>query len=210
MPGVVAPLPSTATGRTTFGSFNNVSKINVSVVALWARLLRALPTARLLIRGEGYASRLTLERFALQGIEGERLMIEPWASSISEHLAHYSNVDIALDTFPYNGTTTTCDALWMGVPVVTLHGDRHAARVGASLLHAVGLPELVADDADAFMAAAIGLARDPQRLAALRFGLRERMIGSALCDANGFASAMEAAYRAAWRTWCHGQRELRR
>jgi protein O-GlcNAc transferase len=126
----------------------------------------------------------------------------PHTPAVFDHLDLYARVDIALDPFPYNGTTTTCEALWMGVPVVTLAGERHASRVGASLLTAVGLDGLIARDHDAYLGAACALAGDADGLAALRASLRERMRASPLCDGDDFASAIEAAYRAAWKRWC--------
>ena len=119
-----------------------------------------------------------------------------------EHLALYDRVDIALDPFPYNGTTTTCEALWMGVPVVTLRGDRHAGRVGASLLTQVGLSDLIADSTEAYVEMAVALTSDPARLCELRQSLRPRMAASPLCDAPAFARKVEAAYRTMWRRWC--------
>jgi glycosyltransferase involved in cell wall biosynthesis len=122
--------------------------------------------------------------------------------STREHLQLYNGVDIGLDPFPYNGTTTTCEALWMGVPVVVLDGDRHSGRVGVSLLTRVGLTELIADSGADYVAKAVGLAQDHQRLAQLRSGLRGRMQNSPLCDAQGFAREVEKSYRKMWQNWC--------
>jgi predicted O-linked N-acetylglucosamine transferase (SPINDLY family) len=173
---------------------------------LWAAILAAVPEARLLLKDARVHDPLTArrhrERFVGAGIDPARLDILPRAVDAAAHLAAYARVDVALDPFPYNGTTTTCEALWMGVPVVTLAGDRHAARVGASLLHRVGLDDLVTSGHDAYVGAAVALARDPTRVAQLRADLRERVRASPLCDAPGFARALEAAYRTIWRTWC--------
>jgi predicted O-linked N-acetylglucosamine transferase (SPINDLY family) len=125
--------------------------------------------------------------------------------SIASHLAAYRRVDIALDTFPYHGTTTTCEALWMGVPVVTRAGRTHASRVGVSLLTNVGLPEMIAADEDAYARIAVRLAADEARLAELRSGLRGRMAASPLTDAPRLARNVEAAYREMWRKWCATQ-----
>lgn len=120
----------------------------------------------------------------------------------SGHLGIYGQVDIALDTFPYNGTTTTCEALWMGVPVVTMAGAVHASRVGASLLAQVGLDHLVTHTTDDYIRCAARLAADIDALAHLRASLRERIVASPLCDEKGFAAAVEDAYRTTWRAWC--------
>ncbi len=140
--------------------------------------------------------------FRLGHLEAARIDLLGSVASTRDHLASYSNVDIALDTFPYNGTTTTCETLWMGVPVVALLGDRHAGRVSASLLTTVGLPELVAESEDDYVEKAVGLAGDPRRRSELRAGLRERMRSSPLCDAERFARNVENAYRNMWRRWC--------
>jgi tetratricopeptide (TPR) repeat protein len=207
--GPVAPLPARAAGHVTFGSFNNVAKLSPATIALWARLLREVADARLLLKASQFKDRGTRERvaaaFAAAGVAAERLTILPPQQTTAGHLAEYARVDIALDPLAYNGTATTCEALWMGVPVVTLRGDRHAARVGASLLTAVGLERLIAPSADAYVATAVGLARDLAGLAALRAGLRERMRASPLTDGAGFGRTVEAAYRTMWRDWCTAQ-----
>jgi predicted O-linked N-acetylglucosamine transferase (SPINDLY family) len=201
-PAVAPP----ARGSVTFGSFNNLAKVNDRVADVWARLLAAVPDSRLLLKFYQLGDPPTRERHRARllaaGIAAERLILEPGLRDWPQHMARYGVVDIALDPFPYNGTTTTCEALWMGVPVVTLAGDRHAGRVGASLLHQVGLDDLVARDADDYVAKAAALARDAARRTTLRATLRARVAGSSLGDAAGFARAVEAAYRTAWRTWC--------
>jgi predicted O-linked N-acetylglucosamine transferase (SPINDLY family) len=204
----VAPAPLLRRHGPTFGSFNNSRKIIAPLIALWARLLRAVPGARLLLKGRGLGeaegdARLRAA-FGAEGIDPERLELRDWLDSPEAHLRAYGDVDIALDTSPYNGTTTTCEALWMGVPVVALLGDRHASRVSASLLQAVGLPELVARDRDHYVAIAARLAADPAALAARRAGLREQVRASSLCDAPRFTRGLEAAYRAMWRDYCQG------
>ncbi|MGQ3031730.1 MAG: O-linked N-acetylglucosamine transferase family protein, partial [Ferrovibrionaceae bacterium] len=133
-------------------------------------------------------------RFAAHGIAEERIAFMPYAPSQAEHLALYAEIDVALDPFPYNGTTTTCEALWMGVPVVALAGQRLVARVGASLLGATGLDELVAADVDGYVARAVAVAGDRERRAGWRHGLRALIAGSPLRDETGFARAMEQAY----------------
>ncbi|HYD64559.1 tetratricopeptide repeat protein [Azospirillum sp.] len=203
------PPPGPTRGYVTFGSFNNVSKITDEVVTAWAGILAAVPGSRLFLKARQLDDAGTRRRlaalFEARGIAPDRLDIRPWSAMSQDHLSLYGEVDVALDPFPYNGTTTTCEALWMGVPVVSLRGDRHAGRVGASLLSAVGLGDLVAGDAVAYHALAVALAQDTGRLTMLRMGLRERMRASPLCDGPGFARRVEGAYRAMWRRWCAGQ-----
>ena len=125
-----------------------------------------------------------------------------WEPSVKGHLDTYNRIDIALDTFPYNGTTTTCEALWMGVPVVTLAGDRHASRVGMSLLSNIGLPELIAQTEDEYIDIAVKLAADTERLQLSVRGCREMMRRSPVCDAKGFTTGLELHYRRMWEEWC--------
>ena len=145
--------------------------------------------------------RAVLERFAQQGVDAARVTLLGPEDSVAGHLGRYREVVIALDTFPYHGTTTTCEALWMGVPVVTLAGGTHVSRVGASILKQAGLDELVAQTPDEYVAKAVALAADLEKLGALRRGLRARLRASPLLDAAGFARAVEAAYRDAWQNW---------
>lgn len=206
-PGSPAPgdLPARSSGRVTFGCFNNLAKVSPELVALWARLLAAVPASRLLLKAHGFAAdsarRRILAQFAAGGIGAERLALHGPEDSAADHLARYREVDISLDTWPYNGTTTTCEALWMGVPVVTLAGRTHVSRVGASLLGSVGLADLVASNPEDYVATAAGLAADLPRLEGLRKGMRERLRASPLLDAAGFARGVEAAYRKAWQQW---------
>jgi len=193
-------VPGDGTGRTvTFGSFNNPAKIGAATIDLWSRVLRAVPAGRLLLKGRGLdeaATRRRLEAaFAGAGIASARLDLRGWQGGAADHLATYAEVDIALDPYPYHGVTTTCEALWMGVPVLSLQGPRMIARVGASLAAAVGLNGLAVTDADRFVARAVALAADPSARAALRRGLRATMAASPLRDETGFARALEAAYR---------------
>ena len=202
----VTALPARSAGYITFGSFNNLPKVTPVVVATWARVLDEVPGSRLLFKSRQLADiaicQRCLEMFAANGIDGERLELVPRISSTKEHLAVYDRIDLALDTFPYGGTTTTCEALWMGVPVVTLKADRHAGRVGASLLTTLGLEELIANTTQAYVAAVAAVAGDLDRLADMRAGLRQRLQASKLCDRAGFARDIEAAYREMWRRWC--------
>ena len=194
-----AAAPCRENGFVTFGSFNNPAKLSDTTIALWAALLRRLPTARLLLKGQSFAdaatAAFTRERFAGHGLAPERLDLVARIADTAGHLGAYARIDIALDPTPYNGTTTTCEALWMGVPVVTLLGDRHAGRVGASLLARVGLDDLIARDGDAYVDIAAALAGDIGRLTNLRRTLRPTMAGSSLCDARAFAQKIETVYR---------------
>jgi protein O-GlcNAc transferase len=195
---LVNPLPAMAVGAVTFGSFNNFSKVSSEVIALWARLLRELPEARLLLKSRGLGDASVAERirsaFASHGVAPERMILNGEELSVAEHLRLYHSVDIALDPFPYNGTTTTCEALWMGVPVVTLAGHTHAARVGTSLLTHLGLSEWIATSQENYVAVATAAASDPSRLANLRGTLRDRMRRSPLCDAVQFTRQLEDAF----------------
>ena len=204
----VEPAPSSGTGYVTFGSFNSLAKANSKVFEQWQRILTAVPRSRLFIKAQSLADPDTraacIERLVAEGVPADRLECAPGTRTRAEHLAAYHRVDIALDTFPYNGTTTTCEALWMGVPVVTLSGERHAGRVGASLLTQMDMEDLVAHAPDEYVAAAIALARDPSRLSALRASMRERMKASSLMDAKSLTRNLEQAYRSAWLRWCEG------
>lgn len=202
----VQPAPSIANGCITFGSFNNIAKVNDSVIAVWAKVLLAVPFSRLMLKSFALSSvrgrKRIVDGFAAQGIPAERLDLVGWSAETQHHLELYNKVDIALDTFPYNGTTTSCEALWMGVPVISLEGEHHAARVGASLLSVLGLRELLASDVAEFVQIASRLAADPERLTALRAGLRERMAASPLLDHAGFTRNLESAYREMWQAYC--------
>jgi len=199
----VAPLPAPEAGHVTFGCMNNFSKVTPQVLDLWAELLLDLPGSRLLLKAKQLADSDVhagvLARFAARGVDETRLTLLAQLPSRDDHFAQYHRMDIALDPFPYNGTTTTCEALWMGVPVVTLRGDRHAGRVGASLLTHAGLERLIAGDEADYRRIALALAADLPALAKLRAGLRTQLRASALCDAPGFADAMGAAFDAMWR-----------
>ena len=196
------PAQRDAHAAPTFGSFNNLQKISPSTVDLWAAVLSAEPEASLLLKAGGLEQASVQARlqavFASRGIAPARLCFLPRTAGVAEHLAAYGEIDVALDTWPYHGTTTTCEALWMGVPVITRVGDRHASRVGASLLTAAGCAEDVAGDTGGFVGAARrALARvrsDTQSRAALR----ARLAASALTDAAGFADRFTRALEQAW------------
>ncbi|MGA3065660.1 MAG: tetratricopeptide repeat protein [Tepidisphaeraceae bacterium] len=201
----VGRLPALANGGVTFGSFNYLPKINPGVVEVWSEILRQVPGSRLLIKSQGlsdeYSRRGMMERFAARGIEPQRLELLGKIPTLTSHLQAYERIDVGLDPFPYNGTTTTCEALWMGVPVVTLAGKMHAGRVGVSLLSCVGLPRLIAKDRSDYVRIAAELAGDLPGLGELREGLRQRVDQSPLTDAGSFARDMEAAFRGMWREY---------
>ena len=198
-----APPPAQINGFSTFGSFNNLRKVTPEVIALWSALLHRDPRTRLLLKARPLADRDTANRihalFAECGIDAGRVDLLGPVAGVAAHLAAYAAVDIALDPFPYNGATTTCEALWMGVPVITLAGGRHAGRVGASLLTRVGLGDCIAaDDAD-YLDTALRLAADIPALAERRAALRGNMQTSPLCDGPAFTRDMEAAFEQMWR-----------
>jgi protein O-GlcNAc transferase len=201
----VAPLPAFAAGHVTFGCFNNPSKVAVDVVDVWAEILGRVPDSRLLLKYKGLDDAAVRRRFlglvADRGIDPGRVNMEGW-SPHQAMLASYGRVDVALDTFPYSGNTTTCEALWMGVPVVTFPRETFTSRHGLSHLSNVGLTETVACDRAGYVDIAAGLARDLPRLAELRAGLRSRMAGSPLCDGDRFARNLFESLRIAWRAWC--------
>jgi predicted O-linked N-acetylglucosamine transferase (SPINDLY family) len=206
----VGPSPAAGTGRITFGSFNALIKVNAPLIALWARILEKVPGSRIILKGHARttaeAHKNILQMFCAHNIAPDRIDIRPRISSQVEHLRLYDQIDIALDTFPYHGTTTTCEAMWMGVPVITLAGHVHISRVGVSLLSNVGLPDLIARDAEEYVRLAEDLAGNRGRLIELRTSLRQRMIASPLMDAARFAREVENAYRRMWENWCAAQR----
>lgn len=201
----VAPLPAFTRGQVTFGCLNNLSKVTPEVLALWARILHAIPNARLFLKAVALRDPSVRERciaaFGELGIESDRLEVVG-SSPYLEYLRSYGEIDVALDPFPYNGGHTTLDALWMGVPVVALRGQRFVSRMGASILSTLGLGELVAESVDEYVEKAVALGQDVERLAGLRAGLRDRMAASPLCDGAGVARGLERIYRECWQEWC--------
>ncbi|MCC6675890.1 MAG: tetratricopeptide repeat protein [Phycisphaerales bacterium] len=204
----VAPPPALRSGSVTFGSFNNLAKTSPTAVALWSEVLKRVPGSKLVLRAKILAASIAEShlrgRFEREGVDPARIELLDYLPGHSDHMSLYNRVDIALDTFPYHGTTTTCEAMWMGVPVVTLEGQVHAARVGSSLLHAVGCPELIARSREEFVDIAARLAGDAPALAQRRAGLRARMAGSILCDQRSFIAKFESALRDAWLDRCAG------
>ncbi len=179
--------------------FNNPAKLSTPLLNCWSRLLAALPSARLALKARAFADPQSrhhlLQRFARLGLDPRRIDLLPHTPDTRSHLACYQAVDIALDTFPYNGTTTTCEALWMGVPVITLAGDRHAARTGVSLLHNAGLDEFIALDEESYIAKVVALANDGEQRRHLRQTLRARLRAARLMDGKAVTQAVEQHYR---------------
>jgi predicted O-linked N-acetylglucosamine transferase (SPINDLY family) len=207
------PPPCLGAGIVTLGCFNRPAKLNAPLVALWARILAALPDARLLLKYDGIdvgATAATVRGLLGDaGIARERVSLEPGGSAPAMRQA-YRRVDLALDPQPYSGGVTTLEAAWMGVPVVTWRGTSFAGRHAGAHLHALGLDALVADDPDGYVARAVELARDTDRLAALRAELRDRVAASALCDGDGVARHLDAALQDLWRRHCRDQRATER
>ncbi|MGC4072151.1 MAG: tetratricopeptide repeat protein [Nibricoccus sp.] len=188
----------------TFGSFNNFAKVSDSTLSLWSRILAAVPGSRILLKGHGLdeteIASFISTRFARHSIDPSRIELLGRTPNLTSHLALYERMDIALDSFPYHGTTTTCEALWMGVPVITLAGDRHASRVSASLLTAAGHPEWIARSADEYVSLAARLASSAETLAIARRGLRDDLRRSPLLDhaaqARRFGDALLECWQA--------------
>ena len=201
---VVSPLPAEKTGRVTFGCLNNLSKVNEKVLALWGEVLQAVPGAKLLVQAAALDDAPNRSRFgercARHGIAPARLELRGFVP-IDQAPAGYAAIDIALDPFPFCGGMTSLEALWLGVPVITLAGETIASRQSASMLMNLGLPELIAGDAAQYVDKAAQLARNLPRLAGVRAGLRQRFATSPLMDYPGFSRALEAAYRDMWFNW---------
>jgi predicted O-linked N-acetylglucosamine transferase (SPINDLY family) len=203
------PLPPARPGGApvVFGSFNNAMKLSPRTIALWSRVLLAVPGAMLLLKAPSLADAQVRQRyvalFAAQGVAAERLVLRG-PSGLADMMQEYGDIDIALDPVPYNGGTTTLQALWMGVPVVALEGGNFVGRMGASFLRTLGRPDWVAGDEDGYVAIAVALAGEAGGLRAGRAGLRARMAASPLCDIEGYAAGFEALLRRMWHGWCSG------
>jgi predicted O-linked N-acetylglucosamine transferase (SPINDLY family) len=203
---VAPPPPAGAAGYVTFGCLNQFSKVSSAARQAWARILADMPGSRLILHSLPGRHRVRVaEEFARAGVDPRRM---EWVDKLPtrDYFATYHRIDVALDPFPFTGGTTTCDALWMGVPVVTLAGHRAVARAGLSILSNVGLPQLIARDVDEYVRIATDLAGDAERSAQLRATLRDRMRASPLMDAAQFARDFEEVIRTAWRRWCDGAR----
>ncbi len=183
-------LPALTQNEIVFGSFNNLVKVTDEVLELWAKILKEIPKSKLLLKAGGLAStevkHFYQEKFIQLGIAANRIQLMGHLNAYQEHLAVYQQVDIALDSFPYNGTTTTCEALWMGVPVISFVGNRHAARVGLSLLSSLGLEEYAAQSKLDYLSIAKNLSKDTTKLQQLRMTLREKMQQSELMNSDSF------------------------
>ncbi|WP_177428183.1 tetratricopeptide repeat protein [Candidatus Venteria ishoeyi] len=203
----VNPLPALSKNYITFGSFNAYNKITNTQIKHWAAILARVPDSRLLlkVRQSGDLLRnfktIIRKRFAQYGIASERLIIKDYARSLEIALKIYHEVDICLDTYPYNGATTTCESLWMGCPVVSLYGQNHVSRMSLSILSAVGLAELAVDNAQVYIETAVTLAQDIDKLKNLRASMRERLQNSPLMDATGFTKELEQHYQDIWQTY---------
>ena len=199
---VVSPSPARQNGRVTFASMNGASKVTERMLSLWGRILGEVPDSRIVLTTVPEQGRARIRDALTQaGIAEARISMYDRLPT-KDFWALYAGIDILLDTFPMNGGTTTCEALWLGVPVVTRSGDIFQSRAGLSILGAMGLDELIAGSDEEYVRIAVELARDGARLAAWRAGLRERMRASQLTDGRDYARALEAVYRGIWRTWC--------
>jgi protein O-GlcNAc transferase len=209
-PSPVDP-PSFHRDFVTFGSFNNVTKVGPEVVKLWAAVLNAVPKSRLLFKWRSLDDEATRRRFTeafvAAGVAESRLVFQRH-SPHAELMAQYGEIDIALDTFPYSGGLTTCEAFWMGVPVVTFTGDRAASRHVLGAFYDLGLSDCVANSAREYVERASALAHDPARLISLRRSLRKRMASSPLGDGKRFTPALERAYEVMWERWRRGQKPV--
>ncbi|NKB44461.1 MAG: tetratricopeptide repeat protein [Alphaproteobacteria bacterium] len=206
----LSPPPSESNGYVTYGAFHNLAKISDSALRLWASILISVPDSRIMVKTKSFLdARVRAEfetRCARFGIDSARLETRSWTPPDQDHFADFEGVDVVLDATPYNGTTTTCEALWMGVPVVTLCGDRPAGRVGASLLTQIGHQEWIAETDEEYVRIAADLADDQSRLVEIRKTLRAELQRSPLGDAALFARSVESAYRSLWHNWCSKQK----
>ena len=201
----VRPLPALANGFITIGSFNNFAKITPHVMRVWIDIMNRVPGSRLLLKNRSLDNprlkQLILDELCKHGADATRVDLRSPDISPMDHLNGYNLLDIALDSFPYNGTTTTCEALWMGVPVITLAGNNHVSRVGVSQMTNLGLPELIARDTNDYVDIAVALANDVPRLAALRATMRERLKNSPLMNVPRFTKNLEEAYEVIWKKY---------
>lgn len=191
--------PCLKNGFVTFGSFNSTPKISPSCIRLWSSVLKSVPNSKMVIKNktanDPFVKSRLLSMFEKEGIAASRVEIRPYMKTLASHLSEYSEVDIALDSYPYNGTTTTCEAMWMGVPTLTLYGKAHHERVGLSLMTAVGLPSFALDSEEKFVAMASKMAADHAMIEKLRLSLRQAMAASPLCDAVSFTKRVDIEFK---------------
>jgi len=201
----VSALPALKNKYFTFGSFNNFPKMNPSVLQTWALILKKSPNSRLILKNINFydesVREYVLSFFKAENISSDRISLLTFENSLNKHLEIYNQIDLALDTFPYNGTTTTFEALWMGVPILTLCGDRHSSRVGMSILSGLDLKMLVAESIEEYVNKAVFYAESPSMAADLRSVLRNMLAVSPFCDAKSFVLELEAFYKDAWRKY---------
>jgi protein O-GlcNAc transferase len=203
-------LPALANGHISFGSFNNLTKVSDQTVECWARILKAVPDSRLLLKNKQLndtsIQELTRARFESHGVDPQQLSLKSSYLDKKEHFQSYQGIDISLDTFPYSGATTTVEAIWMGTPVITLKGDRFVSHMGESFLHNVGLTAWIADTPDDYVEKAVAFSSDLAGLPILREKLRNQLMISPVCNATRFAGNLEEAFRGMWIEWCEKKR----
>ncbi|TWU13130.1 TPR repeat-containing protein YrrB [Symmachiella macrocystis] len=205
----VQPPPALKNRYVTFGSCNKLAKIGPDVIAVWAEILAAIPNSRLRLKNGAFGDEKVRQRFhelfRQHHIPAERIQFQGFVESEEEHLAAYHHVDVALDPFPYTGATTTCEALWMGVPVVTLRGANYVGRMSAGILNQTGYGYLTAASKPQYISTAIGIASDVAQLSEIRNDLRQQLQSSSLCQPEPIVAEIESAYRTAWQHWCQTQ-----
>jgi len=210
LPDLAPETPALKNGYVTFGSFNALPKLNPQLLKMWGKILSRVDGSKLLIKNkmldQPSVRRDISEALTEVGIDEQRQILLGRTDPPHDHMKTYQRVDLCLDSYPYNGTTTNCDSFVMGVPVLTLTGSRHASRVTTSQLNSLGLDMLIAADSDQYVDAAVRLASDTTLLNSMREGLRERFQGSALMDYQGFTRQLEGKYREIWHIWCEEHR----
>ena len=206
LPDISPDTPALKNGHVTFGSFNALPKLNTPLFEMWGEILARVDDSKLLIKNkmldQPSVRNDVVEALIKAGIDRKRLILSGRTESSREHMHSYRGVDLCLDSYPYNGTTTNCDSFIMGVPVLTMTGTRHASRVSTSHLRTLGLDELIAADREQYVEIAVRLASDPNLLNSIRRDLSDRLPGSALMDYQGFTRQLESRFRDIWRAWC--------
>ncbi|MEN8735371.1 MAG: hypothetical protein ABF329_11195, partial [Lentimonas sp.] len=198
----VAPLPASEKERITFGAFNNLCKYNETTIRLWAGVLKSVTSSRLLMKNESFADSEVQSdiraQFVAHGVSPDRLSFLGRTANPTQHLKLYGHIDVSLDTYPYHGTMTTCESLWMGVPVLTLRGQTHRSRVSVSILSSLGMQEWIAQDEADYLIKAVALTKHVECLAQIRSELRKRLQNSPLYDVPKFSKKMERLYQTVW------------